>query len=102
MRFFEAAPVLADPAYLVGCRAIGAALGLHRAATMKLIERGEIHTLLIADMRCAKRVEIDRYLADQISPDTWESEGGSLAPERDERTWTEASWRPRRRGGERS
>lgn len=90
-----------DPHYVVGCRAIGTALGLHRAATMRLIERGAIETDLIDGTRRAKRTEIDRYLADQISPDTWEGEGGSPAPERDERTWTEASWRRRRGGGER-
>lgn len=90
------------PDHIAGARYIGQAIGLSRGQTMFLIRTGAIPTVLIGGMRYAKRTDVERYLASQTDSDSWDDDGGPPGPERiAKQTWTEASWRRRRRGGER-
>lgn len=79
----EAEPVQADVfrrEFLVGKRAIMAALGLNRSDTDWLIEAGAIPTLLIAGLRSARRADIEEWQHAQRELHVWADDGGPAIP----------------------
>lgn len=66
--------------FLVGKRAIMAALGLSRSDTDWLIEAEAFPTLMIAGLRSARRADLEEWQLSQRERQVWADDGGPALP----------------------